>query len=410
MDRLELTRRLEAVLGPVPAGAAGRTGIAVVAEREPARFKAALAAAVAGRGPVVLADPGWGERERGELRALLAAGDATERGERDDGWLLIPSGGTGGRVKLARHDGATLAAAAAGFADHFGIRKVDAVGVLPLHHVSGLMGWLRSVVTGGRHAAADWKDVEAGRWPEPPAGGTATLSLVPTQLQRLLGRPEAEAWLRRFAAVAVGGGPAWAELLERAAAARVPLAPSYGMTETAAMATALRPEEFLAGGRSSGRALPHARVEIGADGRIGVGGASLFRGYYPERRHGTIFRTEDTGNFDAQGCLHVAGRSDAAIVTGGKKVQPAEVEAALRASGECDDVAVIGVPDPEWGEAVVACYPGGGRRPDAAKAAAALPGWARPKRWVPVEPWPRNAQGKVNRAVLRAAAGGPEKA
>ena len=80
--------------------------------------------------------------------------------------------------------------------------------------------------------------------------------------------------------------------------------------------------------------------------------------------------------------------------------------AALRASGEFVDVAVVGVPDPAWGQVVVACYPAGGAQPDDAKVAAALAGLAgykRPKRFVAVADWPRNAQGKLNRVAVIAA-------
>jgi O-succinylbenzoic acid--CoA ligase len=92
------------------------------------------------------------------------------------------------------------------------------------------------------------------------------------------------------------------------------------------------------------------------------------------------------------------------IITGGKKVQPAEVEAALRASGEFADVAVVGVPDAGWGEVVVACYPAGGRVPDRTRAVATLARHLRPKRFVAIADWPRNAQGKLNRVALRTAA------
>ena len=85
------------------------------------------------------------------------------------------------------------------------------------------------------------------------------------------------------------------------------------------------------------------------------------------------------------------------------------MEAALRASGEFTDVAVIGVPDREWGEVIVACYPGDeSREPVLGRAVATLPGYQRPKRFVAIEPWPRNAQGKVNRGALRAAVEGFE--
>ena len=78
--------------------------------------------------------------------------------------------------------------------------------------------------------------------------------------------------------------------------------------------------------------------------------------------------------------------------------------AALRATGEFDDVAVLGVPDAEWGEAVVACYPATARAPDLERVTQALVAQlappARPKRYVAVADWPRNAQGKLNRALL----------
>jgi O-succinylbenzoic acid--CoA ligase len=171
------------------------------------------------------------------------------------------------------------------------------------------------------------------------------------------------------------------------------------------MVAALRPEEFLAGDRSSGRAMPHARINVNAEGVVRVEGESVFRGYWPEARDGREFTTEDLGSIDEEGHLHVLGRRDAMIITGGKKVQPAEVEAALRASGEFADVAVIGVPDPEWGEAVVAFYLKEERErvPDVARAAHVLAAHQKPKRYVAISPadWPRNPQGKIDRVALR---------
>jgi O-succinylbenzoic acid--CoA ligase len=230
------------------------------------------------------------------------------------------------------------------------------------------------------------------------------LSLVPTQLQRLLGLPAAVDWLRRFRVIFVGGGPIWPTLADAGQEAGLRLSISYGSTETAAMIAALRPEEFAAGARSCGAVMPHARVRIDeTDQVLSIAGESVFRGYWPEWNNTREITTEDIGRFDERGHLHILGRRDAMIVTGAKKVQPAEVEAALRASGEFSDVAVIGVPDHEWGEIVVACYPRMvGREPDTIRATAALMAFQRPKKLVAIAEWPRNAQGKVNRAALRA--------
>jgi O-succinylbenzoic acid--CoA ligase len=353
-------------------------------------------------GCVFLCDPKWSAEERVNLDLLQRSAYQPPGTEMGDGWVCIPTGGTSGTLRFARHDEHTLGAAVAGFCTHFGLGRVNAVGVLPAHHVSGLMARLRCAATGGEHVPWDWKDLEAGRWPG-RIGEDWMISLVPTQLQRLLASPSAVNALRRFGLIFLGGGPVWPALADAAAAQGLRISLSYGMTETAAMVTALKPEEFLAGRRTSGRPLPHARVSIGPDGTVRIAGESVFRGYFPEMREERVLITEDLGEFDADGHLRVLGRRDAVIITGGEKVQPLEVEAALRASGEFSDVAVVGIPDAEWGERVVACYPAEGRTPDLGVVSAALAGLAgfkRPKRFLPVADWPRNAQGKLNRGDL----------
>jgi len=400
MERAELSERLGA--GRLRSPGRGT----VVCEADPVRFQSVFADAVAAGGPVFLADPAWRESERREFAALIASHPAgTTDPEEDRGWLCLPTGGSSGRIKLARHDGYTVAAAVGGFARYFGCQSVSAAGFLPLHHVSGLMAWLRAVMTGGRFRIARWEDVVAGQRPDPPSGD-AFVSVVPTQLQRLLLQPEAVAWLRSFRTVFVGGGPVWPDLLDSAARGKLPLALSYGMTETAAMVTALPPEEFALGLRSAGQALPHARVTCDADGTIAVSGESLFRGYFPAFRTGAAeWKTADTGSIDSRGHLHVLGRRDAVIMTGGEKVDPVTVETVLRATGQFQDVVVVGVPDPLWGQVVVACYPEGEPAPDWAqlrsRVEVELSGYRRPKRYVAVAEWPRNAQGKVNREILR---------
>ena len=369
---------------------------------ELSRLAHATGVATARDGAVFLCDPKWGDAEREKFQALRAESGESGAGP---GWLCIATGGSSGGLKFARHDERTLGAAAEGFRAHFGLARVNAIDVLPPHHVSGFMARVRCAISGGEHRPWDWKRLETGERPE-LAGDDWVVSLVPTQLQRLLASAGATDWLRRFAVVFLGGGPVWPALAEAAAAAKLRVSLSYGMTEAAAMVTALRPEEFLAGERSSGPALPHARVTIDAVGRVGIAGESVFRGYYPERRTERAFTTADLGRIDERGHLHVLGRADAAIITGGEKVQPQEVEAALRASGEFADVAVIGVADPDWGQIVVACYavakPG---EPDVVRVDASLrelSAFKRPKRFVavPAAQWPRNAQGKLNRAEL----------
>lgn len=353
-------------------------------------------------GACFLIDPGWGERERAQWAALAERRPKNWDGKR--GWLCVPTGGSSGAMKLARHDEFTLGAAVVGFCAHFGVERVDAVGVLPAWHVSGLMAWARCAWTGGTYRALKWKEVERGEGRVAAAGGF--LSLVPTQLARLLGDAGAEAWLRGFRAVLLGGGPAWPELFARARAARLPVAMCYGMTETAALVAAQRPEEFAAGDDSSGAALPHARLATDAEGRLWIEGASLFFGYWPETRAAGAWRTDDVAELDAAGRLRVRGRADALIITGGEKVNPVEVEAVLRAAGgvALADVAVTGAPSAEWGSEVVALVCGDAAAEPRLRAALAeaLAPAKRPKRyvWVPAAEWPRDVRGKVSRAAL----------
>ncbi|HTJ78184.1 MAG TPA: AMP-binding protein [Rariglobus sp.] len=401
MDRAELVR----LLGAHPVVAEPRD--VVVEERDPARFMAAFTDAVAAGGNVFIADPAWGQIERAQFNALSArASNSTMEGVASGfGWLCLPTGGSSGAIKLARHDEETLSSAVNGFCEHFGVRKINAVGLLPLNHVSGLMAWMRTVLTGGEYRACDWKVLAAGGRPALPVdAGDWFLSLVPTQLQRMLADPEAVDWLRGFRAVFVGGGPSWPELIEAGARAQLPLAFSYGMTETAAMVAALRPSEFLEGRRGSGTPLPHARITLDGESGVVIEAGSLFRGYWPEFRAAGPWSADDTGVFDEHGSIHLLGRRDALIITGGKKVDPFEIEAVLRATGEFADIVVVGVPDREWGEVVVACYPPVGTGPYfdrvSREIGARLAAYKHPKRYIAVPVWPRNAQGKVNRAEL----------
>jgi O-succinylbenzoic acid--CoA ligase len=415
MDRLGLTKLLDGSLSQMETRPPGRVpdgdeGVAaptpiVINEAEPVGFMSAFATAAAGRGPVFLADPAWEARERTLLNELCRK-SATLQSPAGHGWLCVPSGGTSGALKFARHDEQTIQAAVRGFCAHFGVQCVNAIGLLPLYHVSGLMAWMRCALTGGRYEPWSWKELEAGRRPE-VTGDNWFLSLVPTQLQRLLDSVEAVTWLKKFRVIFIGGGPAWPELIVAARRLQLPVSLSYGMTETAAMVAAQRPAEFLLGAAGCGKPLPHAVITLATDGTVSIAGESVFRGYWPEWREEREFVTADLGRFDEHGSLHILGRSDATIITGGKKVAPTDVEAALHATAEFTDVAVIGLPDTEWGQLVVACYPSTGRQPDLQKVEAtlqrSLSSHLRPKRYVGVAVWPRNAQGKLNRAALLAA-------
>jgi O-succinylbenzoic acid--CoA ligase len=229
------------------------------------------------------------------------------------------------------------------------------------------MPWLRARQWGAEHA---WLAPAQLRQPEDlasvlPRARPALLSLVPTQLHRLLGDPAGVRWLREFAVIWVGGAPLAPAELERSRAAGLRLAPCYGSTETGSMVTALAPEGFLAGLEGCGSPLPHARLRIAAaDGAVEVHATSLSPGYleggrlHPLAQDGGWWRSGDRGRLDQQG-LTLLGRLDGAVHSGGETIFPEEVEQALLALAARRALPVAALllvsrPDREWGERLVA--------------------------------------------------------
>jgi o-succinylbenzoate---CoA ligase len=260
---------------------------------------------------------------------------------------------------------------------------------LPASHIAGIQVLVRSLVSGTDPVLAERADAQT------VAGcGCAHVSLVPTQLLRLLDTPEV---LAGFSSVLLGGAAAPAGLLSAARAARVPVITTYGMTET------------CGGCVYDGVPLEGVQVRIGEDERIWIGGPVLFSGYRgaPQAPAGQWFRTGDLGRLDPAGQLIVRGRADDVINIGGHKVVPGEVAAALQTAPGVADVAVVGLPDDEWGEMVVAVVvPADPADPPAAEllrlhVRQRLPRYAAPGRVVVAEVIPMLASGKHDLAGLR---------
>ena len=331
------------------------------------------------------------------------------------GKIMIPTGGSSGKIRFAIHTWESLTASVQGFQQYFNVDKINSFCVLPLYHVSGFMQFMRSFTTGGKLTIASLKALEAGKKydiePE-----QFFISLVPTQLQRLLQNPDTANWLSQFHTVLLGGAPAWPELLDIARKYQIKLALTYGMTETASQIATLKPADFLAGNNSSGQALPHAKITIRSAigkilcyneiGNVTVNTKSLALGYYPELfSDRPYFQLDDLGFFDKNNYLNIVGRSSDKIITGGENVFPAQVEAAIKNTNLVADVAVIGLPDKDWGQVVTAIYVPANSQVTVKNLQAAiedkLSKFKRPKNWVVVEQLPRNAQGKVNREHLQ---------
>ncbi|MEP6519647.1 2-succinylbenzoate--CoA ligase [Microcoleus vaginatus] len=412
-----------------------------LAEPEPVQFLASFTAARAAKCPIFLCNPNWVKQEWQQVFDLVQPDliwgqcplpNTPHIPVREDGLrlyshefyspgkngfdtIMIPTGGSSGKIRFAIHTWETLTASVQGFQQYFQVDQINSFCVLPLYHVSGLMQFMRSFTTGGKLAIQPFKELENGKKSdiEPEE---FFISLVPTQLQRLLQNPDTANWLGRFRAVLLGGAPAWPELLETARNYQIKLAPSYGMTETASQIATLKPQDFLAGNNSSGKILPHAKITIRSangdilcDNQIGnivVNAKSLALGYYPKNfGDRQYFQLDDLGFFDKNNYLNIVGRSSDKIITGGENVFPAEVEAVVRSTNLVADIAVIGLPDKDWGQVVTAIYVPANSEVTVKNLQVAiedkLSKFKRPKYWVIVQQLPRNSQGKINREQLQ---------
>ncbi|MBK1990428.1 2-succinylbenzoate--CoA ligase [Sphaerospermopsis aphanizomenoides BCCUSP55] len=394
----------------------------ILAEREPVRFLASFIAACAAKCPVFLCNPDWGKNEWEEVFNLvqpdlvwgLGTGDwglVTRKNNLSplspiENWIMIPTGGSSGKIKFAIHTWETLTASVQGFTEYFQLNSVNSFCILPLYHVSGLMQFMRSFTTGGKLVVTQFKKIEYSIIPNIKPSDFF-ISLVPTQLQRLLQNPELTKWLSQFQTVLLGGAPTWEELLEKARFHRIRLAPTYGMTETASQIATLKPNDFLKGKNNSGQILPHAKITIdNFTGNLNLQAKSLALGYYPQLwETPDNFSVDDIGFLDADGYLHIIGRSSNKIISGGENIYPIEIEAAMRKTNLIIDVCVIGIPDKYWGQALTAIYipkhPNVSSLEIETQLKTQLSKFKIPKYWIPIDKLPRNAQGKINRQQVQ---------
>ena len=393
-----------------------------VFHRDHGRFLTEAMAAHEAGVPLFLGNPDWGPAEREEAARLIPQGTAVAgegpvpRGLGPCDWplgwkarVMIPTGGSGGRVKFIIHEPRTLRAAALGLRDALVARGFGPVlhgaSLTPPWHVSGLMPAVRAQATDGAYVAADGRFATETPLPEIrlPAGGTRLASLVATQLGRLLRRPDGEAWLRQFDVVLLGGAKVPAELRAEIRARRLPVFLTYGMTETAAACALCPPELLWAGEEPRGVPLPGV-VFTAAEGEIAITSPALAVGRWPDRPFAAPHRTGDRGDVAADGSVRIFGRADELIITGGEKVDPARVERLLVSTGLVKAAKVFGVPDEQWGEAVVACVAGPTSNEAALRAlVATLEPAARPKRYAFCAELPLDARGKFDRQAATAA-------
>ncbi|MDJ0521891.1 MAG: AMP-binding protein, partial [Planctomycetota bacterium] len=286
---------------------------------------------------------------------------------------LLSTSGSSGTPKLVHHELEQHIASARGAAAFLELGPDDRMLLsLPTYHAGGLGMVFRALLSGAVLCvpAEDTPLAEALVRFAP-----TQISLVATQLARLLEDDATRAALCACRTVLMGGGPIPAALRERALDAGVPLAVGYGATETSAFVAASRDPEVVRRPQSVGQALPQREVHVDAHGEIRVGGPTLFSGYLvdgeiePARDEAGLWATGDVGRLE-DGVLFVTGRRDRMFISGGENVQPEEIEAALLAIDDVAAAVVVPVADAEYGARPVAFVAGDGL--DAARLDAAL--------------------------------------
>jgi O-succinylbenzoic acid--CoA ligase len=243
---------------------------------------------------------------------------------------------------------------------------------LPIAHVGGLSILTRCLIA--RATVIVPKEIASGARLDENAlvrsveDDRATLvSLVPTQLEWLVGRTPAWKAPPHLRAILLGGAAARPRLLERAAELGLPVLTTYGLTEACSQVTTQRPGTVNRGQLGAGAPIDGTGVRI-REGVIEVRGPTLFDGYVPPSGAPVLtpdgwFPTNDLGRVDSDGILHVLGRRSELIITGGENVHPAEVEAVVERCPGVAAACVFGVPDDTWGEVVAVALvetPGGG--------------------------------------------------
>ena len=277
---------------------------------------------------------------------------------RNTGSIFVATGGTSGMSRFVRHTWSTMSSAVAGLQSILGNQPIHSWCCLPVWHIAGWMQVVRAIQTTGDVSFGDYRDLSDPKKEISLKG--RLISLVPTQLHRLISSDLAVSRLTESRMILLGGAPLRTELAELARSVCLPLAPSYGMTETAGAVTLLASDRFLAGENSVGKVLPHAELRLDQETEIlSIRAKSMCLGYENiDFTGGEWFETSDLAEQTPKGDWRILGRIDRIVNTGGEKVNPVIVEDAVRETKLAAGCLTMGIPDTDWGERLVAfCTP-----------------------------------------------------
>lgn len=315
---------------------------------------------------------------------------------------------------------------------------------VPLYHVAGVQAMLAAIY-GGRTLAM-MRQFEVKEWMETVQREKATRAmLVPTMLKRVIDDPDfAKYDLSSLRVITYGAAPMPFEVIKKAIEVMpdVRFINAFGQTETASTITTLGPEDHILTGTeeekekklkrlasSIGRPLPDVEMKVidedgrelplGEIGEIVARGPRVMSGYWKDAEKTAQaltpdgwLRTSDMGYRDEEGYFYLAGRADDMIIRGGENISPEEVENVLYSHPKVEEAAVIGVPDPEWGQeprAIVVLKKGESATAEEIMefCRGRLSGFKRPRSVIFVDSLPRNPMGKILKRVLRQEYGNP---
>ncbi len=352
---------------------------------------------------------------------------------------FILTSGSAGAPRAVGFTRSAFAASAASVVRRLGLTAADRWGLcLSLGHIGGLSLVLRAVMT--ESSVRLWPSFDAAAVARAILTGEVThLAVVPVMLRRLLTRLAGKRIPPTLRCVLVGGAAAPRALLDEAWTAGLPLATTWGMTETASQIATAPPTLARHHPGTAGRPLRGVEVRVAGDamaesasasrqpphgtpssppGTLRVRGPTLASVVIPKPGSPPAplaidpngwFSTRDLGRVDPEGLVWIEGRADAMIVSGGLNVSPAEVERVIEGLPGVREAVVVGVPDAEWGEVVAAAV----EADPAVVRAGDVEGHCRerlvrgrcPSRILVVEALPRTRTGKVMRPAAAALLG-----
>ncbi len=346
----------------------------------------------------------------------------------DDVAQLIFTSGTTGAPKAARLSHRAMTNAARFGGERFGIRPGDVyLDTMPLFHVGGQV--VAFQICQARATAVLPPVFDPGLVLDLAESERATVTVgVPTMLLALIEHPDFTTRdLSRLRSVSSGGAVVPTELIEHLESTLgVDMTVCFGQTETSGFIAQTDPGDAAEDKAATvGRPLPGVEVRVvdeagavvalGVVGELHVRGPNVMAGYHgppsPTGSDTTLdpegwLRTGDLVTMDERGYLRVRGRARDVVISGGENLYPAEIESALAAHPDVSAAAVVGIPDPRWGETAVAFLrpaPGADLDP------AAVESWLRdrlapfkiPRRWTVVDDFPLTPSGKIQKYLLR---------